>query len=84
MSQPAVGNTLTSMFQAIKDSLNEPGTMPPCPFCGIARHQRSDYVRCQPCGINWLDGEDLDKDPRIARHAEFLRTSPRPSPRRPS
>ena len=72
MSQPAVGNSLTEMFQAIKDSLNAPGTLSPCPFCGVPRHQRSDYVRCQPCGVNWLAGEDLNKDPRNARMAAFI------------
>jgi hypothetical protein len=39
----------------------------PCPLCGKPRSQRSDYVRCQPCGKNWLDGEDLTKDPRLSR-----------------
>jgi hypothetical protein len=49
------------------ERLNEVGTMPPCPFCGRARVQRSDYVRCNPCGKNWLNGEDLSLDPRLTR-----------------
>jgi hypothetical protein len=37
--------------------LNEAGTMPPCPRCGSPRVARSSYMRCQRCGINWLDEE---------------------------
>ena len=38
---------------------------------------RSDYVRCNPCGVNWLMEEMhlrnyLDRDPRVAR-AEAVR-----------
>jgi len=39
----------------------------PCPMCGRPRSQRSDYVRCTPCAANWLNGEDLTKDPRLSR-----------------
>lgn len=38
-----------------------------CPFCGKPRSQRSFYVRCQPCGINWVGDADLDKHPHIKR-----------------
>jgi hypothetical protein len=47
--------------------LDEPGNEPPCPLCGRARVRRSDYIRCNPCGTNWLDGEALDRDPRLGR-----------------
>lgn len=50
-----------------QDRLNEPGTMPPCPFCQRARVQRSDYVRCNPCGLNWLEGENLALSPHLSR-----------------
>lgn len=50
-----------------KATREEVGTMPPCPKCGRPRVQRSDYVRCNPCGQNWLDGEDLSRDPRLSR-----------------
>lgn len=66
MSQPAVGNNLTSMFQDIKDSLNTPGTLSPCPFCGTPRCERSNYIRCQKCGINWSLGDEMDRDPRMS------------------
>ena len=49
------------------ERLAEKGSEPPCPRCGTARVARSDYTRCNPCGLNWLDGEDLSSDPRIAR-----------------
>lgn len=39
----------------------------PCPLCGKPRSQRSDYVRCSPCGMNWMEGEDLNKSPLLSR-----------------
>lgn len=44
----------------------------PCPFCKKPRSQRSTYIRCQPCGVNWFDGEDLSRDPKIARFAAVI------------
>ena len=51
---------------------NEPGALSPCPFCQTPRVQRSDYVRCNLCGINWLDEEMhlpnyLNLHPKVAR-----------------
>jgi hypothetical protein len=37
-----------------------------CPFCGRPRSQRSDYVRCQPCGVNWWPGTDLKRNPHLS------------------
>jgi ribosomal protein L37AE/L43A len=31
----------------------------PCPFCRRPRVKRSAYIRCNRCGLNWLDGQDL-------------------------
>jgi uncharacterized Zn finger protein (UPF0148 family) len=50
----------------------EVGTEPPCPWCGIPRVRRSDYIRCNPCGTNWLDSERhlrdyLNRNPSSAR-----------------
>lgn len=50
----------------------------PCPFCGKPRSQRSDYVRCQSCGVNWLQDEMslpnyLNRNPSAAR-SEAART----------
>ena len=55
-----------------QDRLNEVGTEPPCPFCKRPRVMRSDYIRCNPCGVNWLAEEMglknyLNLDPRVAR-----------------
>lgn len=55
-----------------RERLNEKGTMPPCPFCHRPRVARSDYIRCNPCGINWLVEEShlrdyLNRNPSSAR-----------------
>ena len=55
-----------------KDRLNEVGTEPDCPFCKKPRVSRSDYIRCNLCGINWLNEEMnlpnyLNLDPRVSR-----------------
>lgn len=58
------------------DRMNEVGTEPACPFCKNPRVSRTNYIRCNPCGINWLDEEMhltfkgkpyLEVDPRLAR-----------------
>jgi hypothetical protein len=48
------------------------GSEPPCPFCSLPRVKRSDYIRCVRCGINWLEGEPLDKDPRNLRQRRMI------------
>ena len=64
---------LTLGLMAMKDQINsEVGTEPNCPFCQTPRVSRSDYIRCNPCGINWLDSERhlseyLDRNPAAAR-----------------
>ena len=57
---------------ARKERLAEVGTLPGCPLCGAARVARSDYVRCNGCGVNWMDGENLDRDPRAERWEKVL------------
>jgi hypothetical protein len=63
----------------------EPGTEPPCPWCGRPRVLRSNYVRCLPCGVNWLAEEMhlpdyLNMDPRTARtRAVRMASSIRPT-----
>lgn len=58
-------------MNAWKDNLKRErvkgGGEPPCPWCKIPRVRRSDYIRCCACGTNWLDGEDLNHDPRSQR-----------------
>ena len=66
--------------QAVRqERLNEVGTEPMCPFCGSPRVARSDYIRCLPCGVNWLNEEMnlpdyLNLDPRVSRR-EAARTA---------
>jgi hypothetical protein len=55
-------------FEKLREARrNEVGTKPPCPLCGRRRVERSDYIRCIPCAMNWLEGEDLGKDARLSR-----------------
>ena len=66
--------SLAEAEQARQDRLNEVGTEPPCPFCGRPRVSRSSYIRCNPCGVNWLNEEMnlpnyLEMDPRVSRAA---------------
>lgn len=55
-----------------KAIIDEKGTCAPCPFCGKPRVQRSDYLRCTPCGLNWLEGENLDGNPRSERYSAMV------------
>ena len=58
-----------------QERLNEVGTEAPCPFCQRPRVWReSGYIRCNPCGVNWLMEEMhlpnyLSLDPRVSRKA---------------
>jgi Zn-finger nucleic acid-binding protein len=71
--------TYEQQEQNRQDRLSEVGTLPPCPMCGVLRVQRTDYIRCNPCGVNWLNGEDLDKNPKIARYKQMLEEQRRSS-----
>ncbi len=73
MSEETIGTAQTPYYLWCKEQQNAPGNLSPCPFCKMPRNQRTDYIRCRSCGINWLQGENLDKDPRIQRTAEALR-----------
>jgi ribosomal protein L37AE/L43A len=70
-------NTMTAaeQLQARQDRLNEPGIEMPCPFCERPRVKRSDYTRCNRCGINWLDGEDLMRNPKAERWEKFVESA---------
>jgi ribosomal protein L37AE/L43A len=70
--------TQTQAEEARKERRDETGTEPPCPFCNRPRVSRTDYIRCNPCGVNWLNEEMhlpnyLTRDPRVARQ-EAART----------
>ncbi len=55
-----------------QERLAEVGTEPECPFCHKPRVKRSDYIRCNPCGTNWLDGEDIFRNPKSERWEKFM------------
>jgi predicted RNA-binding Zn-ribbon protein involved in translation (DUF1610 family) len=62
-----------SLSEARRLTAMEKGTESACPFCGVARVRRSDYIRCNPCGTNWLDTERhlpnyLNKNPAVVRN----------------
>jgi hypothetical protein len=68
------------MSQTREQRLNEQGSEPPCPFCQRSRVSRSNYIRCNPCGVNWLDEElslpdYLSRDPRVCRREAALTAS---------
>jgi tRNA(Ile2) C34 agmatinyltransferase TiaS len=65
-------DTVELMSSTREQRLAEVGTEPACPFCQRALVSRSDYIRCNRCGINWLNEEMhlpgyLERDPRVAR-----------------
>lgn len=39
------------------------GGLAPCPICGVPRSQRTSYIRCSKCGINWDATDDLGRHP---------------------
>lgn len=61
--------SMTEIMEKLKREATEGGELlnHPCPFCHRPRSMRSDYVRCTPCGLNWSQGEDLSRDPRLTR-----------------
>lgn len=58
------------------------GSGPACPFCKLPRCLRGDYLRCSRCGINWMNGEMLDRDPRRERMDNFLASSAATAPKK--
>jgi hypothetical protein len=64
---------------ARRERLAEVGTLSPCPMCQTPRCLRTDYVRCNRCGVNWLDGEDLGRNPRSERWEKLLASLGAPS-----
>jgi len=69
-----IGNNLTAWIEQMREAQNAPGTLSPCPFCQKPRSRRSDYIRCSPCGVNWLEQEMhlpnyLNRNPSAARNA---------------
>ena len=55
----------------LRREIKKGGNLAPCPHCGVPRVQRSSYIRCCGCALNWMPGEDLDQDPRIERFGKM-------------
>ena len=53
--------------ERIAYELEHRGSEAPCPFCGLPRCERSDYIRCSRCGINWCEGDNLDIHPHLSK-----------------
>jgi ribosomal protein L37AE/L43A len=77
--------TLEEQEATNNERRNEVGTEPPCPFCKRPRVARSNYIRCNPCGTNWLDEEMhlpnyLNRNPAAARsEAARMATATKPT-----
>jgi uncharacterized Zn finger protein (UPF0148 family) len=73
---------VTGLLEKIKSEVVLGGDLKdmPCPFCGLPRCSRSDYIRCSQCGINWSAGEDPSKDPRIDRFKDMVASMRKPGP----
>jgi len=55
---------ITEELEAMRSKINsEVGTLPGCPYCETLRVSRSVYIRCNPCGKNWMHGSDIFKHP---------------------
>lgn len=72
-----VGMTEAQQIEARQFRMSEVGTEPNCPFCQKPRVERTSYIRCNQCGINWLNEEMhlpnyLERDPRVARREAAL------------
>ena len=67
MSEETLIEFVTNARARLAEELAHGGTEEPCPFCKLPRCQRSDYIRCVRCGINWSPGEPLDMDPSVYR-----------------
>lgn len=72
MPETSIANSIQNVTEAIKRATMEPGTLQPCPMCGTPLCQRSVYVRCNPCGLNWENGSDLTKHPRHSQKKETI------------
>jgi hypothetical protein len=44
----------------------------PCPYCNLPRCDRSDYIRCSKCGLNWPKGYDYGVHPSVSWKAKEL------------
>ena len=66
MSESSMAEWAVGIKDRIAYEIAHGGSEAPCPFCGLPRCQRSDYIRCSRCAINWSPGLELDRDPRLS------------------
>jgi ribosomal protein L37AE/L43A len=60
------GMTLAELLcQSKEERLAEVGNGPSCPYCQRPRVTRSTYIRCNLCGMNWFQGQDIFQHPHI-------------------
>jgi hypothetical protein len=75
MSEPI--SELVEHFSGLREriayEIQNGGSEAPCPFCGLPRCQRSDYIRCAKCGINWSPVDELDRDPSMSGRPRLTR-----------
>ena len=66
---------MTGLLEKLKREIKEGGELKEslCPLCRKPRSQRSDYQRCSSCGMNWIAGEDLSKNPLLSREPYISR-----------
>lgn len=83
MSEEPLYQQIIRIKGQIKREIQVGGTLTelPCPFCGLPRCERTDYLRCGRCGKNWLHGEDYNRDPSIARYRTMVAGQSKPKPR---
>lgn len=80
-----VGMTEAQQNESRQFRLSEVGTEPQCPFCQNPRVERTSYIRCNPCGVNWLNEEMhlpdyLARDPRVVlREAALMASGTKPT-----
>lgn len=73
LNEPEMATGLKNGLLELRRLLaTEVGSEEPCPWCGEPRVKRTDYIRCNRHGTNWLDEERhlsnyLDRNPAAAR-----------------
>jgi hypothetical protein len=68
MSIDMTGEGLLALKEKLAREISEGGDLPglPCPYCYLPRCQRSDYIRCSKCGLNWDMGTEYDRHPSMS------------------
>ena len=67
----AMGEEIVAIKDKITREIRHGGELKdqPCPYCGLPRCQRSDYIRCSKCGLNWdmgMEPAEYERHPSMA------------------